>query len=140
MQRRNDFLGGDARGFTLLEATGRKGDTGHNAGLEGVSLVPLLRDPRAKLGREALCFHYPHYYPTTTPVSAIRAGDWKLLHFYEDNHVELYNLKDDIGETKNLAKMMPDKARELGSRLHNWLKQGNAQMPRPNPVGRKSDT
>lgn len=100
---------------------------------EARSLVGLLNAPSAKLDREALYFHYPHYYPTTTPVSAIRAGDWKLLEYYEDGHVELYNLRDDIGETKNLAASMPDKARELQGKLHAWLDRVNAQKPKPNP-------
>ncbi len=119
---------------TLLEATGLAGHATHNAGLEGVSLVPLLKDPRAKLKREALCFHYPHYYPTTTPVSAIRVGDWKLLEFHEDGHVELYNLKSDLGETKDLASSMPDKTSDLRRRLRTWREGVNAQMPRRNPT------
>jgi len=118
---------------TLLEATGLPGVPDHNARLEGISLVPLLRDPKATLDRDALYFHYPHYYPTTTPVSAVRAGNWKLLDFHEDNHVELYDLKDDPGETKNLASKMPDRANELRSRLHAWRERVNAQMPTPNP-------
>ncbi|MBN1342764.1 MAG: sulfatase [Phycisphaerae bacterium] len=122
---------------TLLDATGRRDQVKHAAELEGVSLAPLLKDPRGKLDREALHFHYPHYYPTTTPVSAVRVGDWKLLHFYEDDHVELYNLKDDIGETKDLAGVMPEKAKELRLRLEGWLKRTDAQGTKPNPDAKK---
>ena len=55
--------------------------------------------------------HYPHYYATTAPVSAIRAGDWKLLEYFADNHVELYGLKDDPGESRDLAAAQADTPR-----------------------------
>ncbi len=114
---------------TILEATGRSTD----AELEGKSLVPLLENPKATLARDALYFHYPHYYPTTTPVSAVRAGDWKLLEYHEDEHLELYNLEEDLSETKNLANERSDKANELRRKLHAWRKRVDAQMPKPNP-------
>jgi arylsulfatase A len=121
---------------TLLEATGVKGDAAHNAGLEGLSLVPLLKDPGKKLPRGALFFHYPHYYPTTSPVSAVRARDWKLLHFYEGDRVELYHLSEDLGEKNDLAGKMPAKAAELKGLLDGWLRKAGAQLPRPNPAAR----
>ncbi len=84
------------------------------------------------LDREALFYHYPHYHSTTTPVSAVRAGDWKLLEFLEDDHVELFNLKDDLGETTDLARQLPDKAGQLRQRLHDWRDEVAAAMPAPN--------
>jgi arylsulfatase A-like enzyme len=120
---------------TFLEITGAKGDPKHNAQVDGVSLVPLLRAPTSKLQREALYWHYPHYHPGgATPYGAIRARDWRLVEFYEDMHVELYNLKDDLGETKDLAKQNPAKAAELRDQLHAWRKAVGAQMPTPNPA------
>ena len=101
----------------------------HNADMDGLSLVPLLKKPSSRLERKALYWHYPHYYPTTTPVSSIRKGDWKLLEYFEDNHIELYNLKKDVGEQKNLAEIMPEKAEELRKHLDAWRKAVNAQMP-----------
>lgn len=121
---------------TLLDAAGLTGDAAHNAAVEGVSNVPLLKSAKAKLGRDALCFHYPHYYPSTTPVSAIRAGDWKLIEFHEDKHVELYNLREDLGETKDLAPSTPERTRDLQSKLHAWQKHVSAQMPAPNRARR----
>jgi arylsulfatase A-like enzyme len=119
---------------TILQMTGAKGDPKHNAGVDGESIVPLLKDPKARLKRDAIYWHYPHYHPGgATPYGAVRAGDWRLVEFYEDMHVELYNLKDDIGEKNDLAKKMPDKADELRQRLHAWRKAMNAQMPTPNP-------
>jgi arylsulfatase A-like enzyme len=100
---------------------------------DGIDLAPLLKNPAANLNREALYFHYPHYYHTTTPVSAIRARDWKLLEYFEDNHAELYNLRDDPSERRDLAKRMPDRAAELRRRLHAWRNAVGAALPTPNP-------
>jgi len=101
--------------------------------MDGLSLVPLLKKPAAGLKRKALYWHYPHYYPTTSPVSSIRQDDWKLIEYLEDKHIELYNLKKDIGETNNLADKMPERAEELRKRLHSWRKSVDAQIPAPNP-------
>jgi len=118
---------------TILDIGGYKGDSRHNADMDGLSLVPLLKDSTARLNRTTLYWHYPHYYPTTSPVSSIRQGDWKLLEYFEDNHVELYNLSDDISEKNDLAAKMPEKADELRNNLHTWRRSVNAQMPEPNP-------
>lgn len=101
--------------------------------MDGLSLVPLLKRPQAHLQRDALFFHYPHYYPTTTPVSAVRAGDWKLLEYFTDNHVELYSLRDDPGEKHDLAAEQPERAAQLRARLHDWWKEVGAQLPQSNP-------
>lgn len=103
--------------------------------LDGVSLVPLLRDPTAQLPRDAFFQHFPGYLGAgantwrTTPVSLIHAGDWKLMEFLEDGHLELYNLREDIGEAKNLAAALPDKTRELHARLGAWRAEVKAPMP-----------
>jgi len=123
---------------TILEMAALEGNAEHNTNVDGVSLVPLLKSPEGKLDRDAIYFHYPHYYPTTTPVSSVRAGDWKLLEFHEDMHVELYNLREDPRETKDLAGEMPDRADELRGRLHAWRDAVDAQMPEPNPAQGKS--
>lgn len=120
---------------TITELAGVKSaPTGNPAPeIDGISLVSLLKQPDSHLKRTALYFHYPHYYPTTTPVSAIREGDWKLLQYYEDQHVELYNLKNDRGEAQDLAKTEPDRVKELQAHLTTWMKSINARMPTPNP-------
>ncbi|KPK33897.1 MAG: hypothetical protein AMJ65_19085 [Phycisphaerae bacterium SG8_4] len=92
-----------------------------------------MKNPNAALDRQALYWHYPHYYPTTSPVSSIRMGDWKLLEYFEDNRIELYNLAGDIGEHNDLANRMPEKAEQLRRDLHAWRKDVDAQMPAPNP-------
>jgi len=100
---------------------------------DGKSLTPILKDPQSKLDRDTLFWHYPHYYGTTTPVSSIRQGNWKLLEYFEDNHLELYDLDSDLGETKDLADSMPRVAEKLQQSLVDWRKQVNASMPKPNP-------
>jgi arylsulfatase A-like enzyme len=97
--------------------------------LDGFSLVPLLWQPRAHLSRDALFFHYPHYYTTTTPVSVVRLGDWKLLEDLEDQRVELFNLRNDPGEHHDLASEQPDRAAQLRARLHAWRADVGAQLP-----------
>ena len=67
----------------------------------------------------------------TTPAGAIRAGDWKLVEFFETGKAELYNLKDDIGEKTDLAPKLPDRAKELHDQLAAWRKSVNAPMPKP---------
>jgi arylsulfatase A-like enzyme len=118
---------------TLIEIARIGGDKMHNAKLDGLSLAPLLRQPDASLEREALYFHYPHYYPTTTPAGAIRAGDWKLIEYFEDNRVELYKLRDDLSEANDLAARQPEMAQDLRVRLANWRKSVGAAMPTANP-------
>jgi arylsulfatase A-like enzyme len=109
--------------------------------LDGKSLLPLLLDPNASLNRESLIWHFPAYlqnyqgmknssdYWRTTPASAIRKGDWKLIEYFEDGKLELYNLDKDIGESRNLADTYPEKLQELFSDLKAWRADYNAQIP-----------
>jgi arylsulfatase A len=117
---------------TLLEIAGLSGNAAHNALVDGKSLVPILKQPDAKLERDTLYWHYPHYYPTTSPVSAIRQGDWKLLHYYEDDRVELYNLADDLGEQTDQVGEHPQLADQLRKNLDAILQDASAQFPTPN--------
>jgi arylsulfatase A-like enzyme len=106
--------------------------------LDGETLVPLWRDPGAKLRRTAIFQHFPGYLGAgandfrTRPVSVVQAGDWKLLEFLEDGRRELYDLRADLGETRNLADAQPAKARELHALLAAWRREVAAPMPRPN--------
>ena len=117
---------------TVLDIAAVEAATDHT--IDGVSLVPILRDPSASLGRPTLFWHYPHYHNMgATPYSAIRDGDWRLVEFYEDGRVELFNLAEDISEERDLAGEMPDKVRELKSKLDAWRDEVGAQTPRLNP-------
>ena len=104
-----------------------------HAPVDGLSLAALVKDPSARLDRDALYFHYPHYYPTTTPVSSIRERDWKLLHYYEDDKVELYNLANDGSESRDLSASQSERVRKLRRKLDAWREEVKAQEPEANP-------
>jgi len=100
---------------------------------DGVSLMPLLRGEPA-LQREAIFWHYPHYSNQGgTPGAAIRMGDYKLIELFEDEHVELYNLRDDIGESQNVAEQQPDRVTAMLQRLKSWQTAVEALIPKQNP-------
>jgi arylsulfatase A-like enzyme len=108
--------------------------------LDGVSLVPLWKSPKGRLAREAIYAHFPGYLEgdgagswRTTPASSIRAGDFKLLEFFEDGRFELYNLREDVGEQHNLAEKQPEKVKELHQKLVAWRKMIGAALPTPKP-------
>ncbi|MHC4387177.1 MAG: sulfatase [Planctomycetota bacterium] len=105
--------------------------------LDGESIVPLLTR-RGRLKRKAVFWHFPAYLEAnygwkgiwrTTPAGAVREGHWKLIEYFEDGKLELYNLKDDIGEQNNLAQQMPAKRRELHELLRTWRKAVDAPVP-----------
>jgi len=101
--------------------------------VDGVSILPLLKQT-GSLEREVVYWHYPHYHVGgATPYSAIRHGDLRLIKFYEDGRLELYNLKEDIGEKNNLTLKSSKKALELYKTLDYRLKSAKAQMPTLNP-------
>jgi arylsulfatase A len=101
--------------------------------IDGKSLVPVLTGKKP-LKREALYWHYPHYHTEgARPHSAIRQGDWKLIHFYETGKNELYHLKTDIGETRELQDQEPRLAAQLYDKLLQWQKRVGAQPPVANP-------
>lgn len=101
--------------------------------VDGVSLAPLLRGEGAP-EREALYWHYPHYgNQGGTPGASLRAGDWKLIEFYEDGRLELYNLREDVSEERNRAADLPALAARLQALLAAWRESVAAQMPAPNP-------
>jgi arylsulfatase A-like enzyme len=112
---------------TLLELAGLPSRKQQH--LDGVSFADVLRGKRLEQARP-LFWHYPHYHGSTwTPGAAMREGDWKLIEFFEDNRIELYNLREDISEKKNLAGAMPKKADELRKQLAAWRKEISVEMP-----------
>ncbi len=105
-----------------------------SAGIEGESLLPLLTGEAKSLKREAIFWHYPHYgNQGGTPGSSIRAGDWKLIEFFEDGAIELYNLRDDLEEEHNVAADNPDVVTRLINQLQQWRESVEAKIPRRNP-------
>jgi len=100
---------------------------------DGISLLPLLTGAKS-LTRDAIYWHYPHYHPSGhRPSGAVRAGDYKLIEFYEDGRIELYSVAEDLSEEHDLSSEMPEKAVRLQTMLHRWLKSVEAQMPQRNP-------
>jgi len=115
---------------TLLDVAGLKAE--QKQVLDGVSLLPMLKNEKAKLARDTLYWHYPLAKPHFLggrSAGAIRHGDWKLIEFFDDGAAELYNLADDISEKYNLADKMPAKTTELRKRLAKWRAEVGAKGP-----------
>jgi len=118
---------------TLVEIAGKK--TLPQQPLDGVSLVKLWTNPETRLDRAPIYFHFPGYLEgsegawRTTPACMMRFGDFTLIEFFEDNRLELYNVKNDIGQKQNLAMTMPEKTRELHEQMAAWRKSIQAAMP-----------
>ena len=115
---------------TMLEMAGLDTFDPHP---DGASLVPLLTQT-GKHDREALYWHFPHYHGSGhTPAGAVRAGEYKLIEWFEDRSIELYDLNSDIGERVNLVDAYPEKAEALRKKLEEWRMRVGADMPKPNP-------
>ena len=101
--------------------------------IDGQSFAPVLKGDEEYTGERSLVWHYPNHWGAQGPgvgaASTVRKGDWKFLYFHADRGMELYNLKEDIGETKNLLDAHPEKAKELARVLTDYLKDVEAQMP-----------
>ncbi len=119
---------------TILAAANRL--TQADKKLDGASLLPLLSGDTAKWSRKSIYFHYPNYafHRDNRLGSAIRQGDFKLIENFDDGSVELYNLKKDISERKNLAAAMPDRAAAMQKELAAWRRTSGAAMPVPAPL------
>jgi arylsulfatase A-like enzyme len=114
---------------TLLEISGIPLNPEQH--IDGISLASLLRTNQAP-DRERIFWHYPHYgNQGGSPGSAVRSGDWKLIHFFEDDRMELYNVVDDIGETENRASEEPALVDSLRSELNVWRDEVSARYPTP---------
>ena len=116
---------------TLLNLAGVEAPPGPR---DGVDISALLAGEERGLAREAMFWHLPHYSNQGgTPTSAVRRGDFKLIEFFEDDRVELYNLAEDGGENRDLSREMPGRRNELRTLLRQWRDDVGAQMPTPNP-------
>lgn len=100
-----------------------------NQHMDGTSIAPLLKNPK-KVEERTMVWHYPHYHGSTwTPGSAIRYGKWKLIEFYEEDKIELYDLSNDIGEQNDLAYKMPEKAENLRKKMHAYIDERVGKYP-----------
>lgn len=113
---------------TILEAANLKADPSNVP--DGVSLVSMLMN-ESKLNRESIYFHYPNYafHKENRLGSAIRSGDYKLIWYYDDDSIELFDLKNDISESRDLSGEMPGKAKQLRAELEAWLIKTKASKP-----------
>jgi arylsulfatase A len=102
--------------------------------LDGLSIAPLYQGA-TEFSREALYWHFPHYsnHGMQSPSGAIRCGDLKLIEYFENNTVQLFNLREDPGEQNDLAGKQPESAVRLRAMLHRWRKSVSAAMPVNNP-------
>jgi len=123
---------------TLLDAAGAKPVA--NQPVDGVSILPLLTNPDGQLDREYVYWHFPAYlqrYPglpepgpfRTTPASAVRDDQWKLIHFYETDTNELYRVAGDLSEEHNIAAQNPEVVERLSTALHRWVKETGGFVP-----------
>ncbi len=114
---------------TFLEAAKSKYDPKR---YDGVSLFPELTG-NGQLNRDAIYFHYPHFafHGDNKMGSVIRSGDYKYIQYYGGHAPVLYNLRSDIGEQHDLSQQQPGRASKLQAKLRAWLKETDAQFPRP---------
>jgi arylsulfatase A len=123
---------------TILDMIGLNPHPGGTGGVDGISLVPLLKGQKEgieKIENKPLFWHFPHYsnHGAQPPGGAVRYGDYKLIEYYENGTVQLFNLKTDPGEQHDLALSEPQKAKQLKGMLDNWRKEVGAKMPVANP-------
>lgn len=118
---------------TVLGLTNLTGDINQTKEMDGIDFTnAILKD--VPVERTSVFWHYPHYHlEGAKPYSAVRKGDWKLIQVFENDSLELFNLRNDLGETKNLAVKNPEKVKELMAALNVWRKEVDAQIPEDNP-------
>ena len=118
---------------TILEIAGAGGWEAKTGALDGRSFVPLLRNPGAPAGERAFFWHFPNCWgpkgPGIGPSSSVRLGDWKLIYYHADRSMELFNLREDLGETRNLADSRPEERARLARALRDHLARTAALMP-----------
>jgi arylsulfatase A-like enzyme len=117
---------------TMLELAGLPLTPDRHA--DGRSIVSLLQG-KSEFPERTLYWHYPHYHGSTwAPGASVRDGDWKLIEFYHYGNFELYNLREDPGETTDLSQRNVAKAKELRAKLMKWQAKMGARMPVRIPV------
>jgi len=128
---------------TLLEVAGVKKVT---SPVDGISLLPLITEQVDTMFNRPLIWHFPNFWgplqyaepvkgPGMGPSSTILRDDWKLIYYYSDERFELFNLKDDLGESTDLSQQYPEKLTELAQELTDYLQEVNAPMPRDKVSG-----
>ena len=119
---------------TLLEMCGLPPSPKQHT--DGVSIAAAIKGDEFQRG--AIYWHFPHYsnHGMQSPCGAVRHGDYKLIEYFENNTVQLFNLKEDLGEQNDLARIQAEKTKELTAILHAWRKAVGAKMPTPKQATR----
>ena len=99
--------------------------------VDGRSFVPALK--QETYDRGPIFWHFPHYsnHGFQSPNGAVRSGRYKLIEYYENGTVQLFDLESDIGETNDLAQSQPEITRKLTKMFHDWRDEVDAKMPYP---------
>ena len=116
---------------TIMDMIGKGNEVGSDK--EGVNIAPLVRGET--IDDRAIYWHFPHYsnHGMHSPGGAIRLGKYKLLEYFENGTVQLFDLENDMGEQNDLSAIEIERAQELKDKLHQWRTRVNAQMMKPNP-------
>lgn len=114
---------------TILELAGVNWHGKTHRTVDGVSFAPLLKGQGRTPEDRAFVWHFPHNYSGQGPFSAIRQGPWKLIHHHAERRLELFNIDEDIGETRDLVGDHPAEVADLAKRLAERLRSENALMP-----------
>jgi arylsulfatase A-like enzyme len=113
---------------TILEMAGVKKYSQIGEIVDGKSFTPLIRGKKVNSENREFFWHFPHFYDQE-PYSVMRKGDWKLIYWYKESKLELYNIPDDISEVNDLAASNPEKTKEMASELGKYLREVNAGRP-----------
>ena len=116
---------------TIMDMIGKRDEV--DSDKEGVTIAPLVRGE--SIDDREIYWHFPHYsnHGMHSPGGAIRSGKYKLLEYFENGTVQLFDLETDIGEQNDLSAIEIDRTRELKDKLHRWRESVHAQMMKPNP-------
>jgi arylsulfatase A-like enzyme len=113
---------------TILELAGADWQGKTVQTVDGISFTPLLKGAGKTQAERPFVWHFPHNYGQT-PFSAVRQGPFKLIYHHADRRLELFNIDEDIGETRDLAQAQPARVKELAALLTKRLRAMDAQMP-----------
>ncbi len=125
---------------TILEMAGLNQLDGECQPIDGKSFVPQLKAPLTGNNKRSLFWHYPNHWGPSGPgigaYSAIRKGDWKLIYYYTDQSLELFNIANDISENNNLISSEQAVKDKLTKELSDYLRRVDAQLPVINATGK----
>ena len=112
----------------FLEMAGVTEHEQYGGKIDGRSFVPLLKGHSGLSKERAIFWHSPHFYRGQEPFSAVRKGDFKLIYHHADERLELFDVVEDISQTRNLAQENPEKVEELAKVLGDYLREAGGQM------------